>query len=310
MNQHDRPEETSELGSESEPEAYSLFGEPLYRIEFPNETEERYRRNLEEARRRYREEPANHDAIVWYGRRLGYLTRYRDAIEVYGEGLAKFPESYILLRHRGHRLISVRAFDRAVADLQSASRLSADSADEVEPDGEPNQAGVPTSTVRFNILYHLALAHYLLGDFEQALSVYRECMAYSTQNPDTLVATTDWMYMTLRRLGRHREAEAILESISADMPIVENFAYHHRLLVYKGLKAAEELLGAESTAHHDTATHGYGIGNWYLVTGRIEEAREVFRRVLDTQFWPAFGYIAAEADMKRGIDSVAPVTRR
>lgn len=283
------------------PEAYSLFGEPLYQVEFPPDVEARYQKNLSEAERRYSDNPNDEDAAVWFGRRLGYLTRYRDAIEVYTEGLEKFPNSHVLLRHRGHRLISIREFDRAAQDLRRARDLSSNTPDEMEPDGEPNAAGVPTTTVRFNILYHLALAYYLLGRFEAALPVYEECMAQSSGNADCLVATTDWMYMTLRRLGRHDEAESLLSEIQADMPILENFAYHHRLLVYKGLKTPEELLGAESTAHHDTATHGYGIGNWHLVNGRVDDAKRVFGRVLDTEFWPAFGYIAAEADMKRGL---------
>lgn len=85
------------------------------------------------------------------------------------------------------------------------------------------------------------------------------------------------------------------------MTILENAAYHHRLLLYKGLKKPEELLGADSTTHHDTATHGYGIGNWYLCNGQTAKARETFQRVLATSYWPAFGFIAAEADMARGI---------
>ena len=47
------------------------------------------------------------------------------------------------------------------------------------------------------------------------------------------------------------------------------------------------------------ATQGYGVGNWYLYNGKLDQAKTVFRRVLAGSYWPAFGYIAAEADLAR-----------
>jgi tetratricopeptide (TPR) repeat protein len=284
-----------------QPEGYSLFGEALYAIKYPAETEAKYLANLEVAIERAKANPDDEDAIVWHGRRLGYLTRYREAIDVYTEGLKKIPESFVLLRHRGHRLISIRRFAEAEADYLKAAKLCLKAPDEVEADGEPNKAGLPTGTIRFNIFYHLGLSRYLQGKFEEALGDYRTCMEYSVSNDDALVATSDWLYMTLMRLGRKEEAAKVLEPISENMNIIENYSYHHRLLLYKGLKKPEELLGADSTTHHDTATHGYGIGNWQYYNGRTEEAKAVLEKVVSTAFWPAFGYIAAEADLHRGL---------
>ena len=48
------------------------------------------------------------------------------------------------------------------------------------------------------------------------------------------------------------------------------------------------------------ATQGYGVGNWHLVNGDRVKAKEVFGRVLAGKAWTAFGFIAAEADVKRG----------
>ena len=42
-----------------------------------------------------------------------------------------------------------------------------------------------------------------------------------------------------------------------------------------------------------------GVGNWHLYNGRRDEAVSAFRQVLTSDQWPAFGYIAAEADLKR-----------
>jgi hypothetical protein len=45
----------------------------------------------------------------------------------------------------------------------------------------------------------------------------------------------------------------------------------------------------------------YG-SNWYLESGDRAKAREIFNKVVSGRAWQAFGYIAAEADLKRGID--------
>lgn len=293
---------THSEGTETEsrkPEGYSLSGKPLFQVEYPEEVNRKYLENLAAAEARHREHPGDEDAIVWHGRRLGYLTRYREAIDVYTEGLRKFPDSFVLLRHRGHRYLSIRKFAEAEADFSRAAGLCLLKPDEVEPDGEPNMAGTPTSTIRFNIFYHLALAKYLQGRFADALSDYRQCMEYSCDNDDSLVATSDWLYMTLMRLGKTKEAAEVLEPITDKMNIVENFAYYNRLLLYKGLRKPEDLLSAGSTAHHDTATNGYGIGNWHYCAGRKAEARAMFERVVATSFWPAFGYIASEVELAR-----------
>ncbi len=114
-----------------------------------------------------------------------------------------------------------------------------------------------------------------------------------------LVATCDWLYMTLRRLGREEEAARVLERIHPEMHILENHAYHRRLLMYKGLLAPAALLDVSSSDPLQLATQGSGVGNWYLYNGDQARAREIFRRVIDRGSWPAFGYIAAEAELRR-----------
>jgi len=170
--------------------------------------------------------------------------------------------------------------------------------DETEPDGAPNRLNIPTSTTQGNIYYHLALAHYLKGDYEPALAAWQEALRIARNN-DTRVAVTDWLYMTLRRLGRHDEARALLTSITPDLEIIENTAYHRRLLFYKGQLPADSLLTPGQTDELQYVTQGYGVGNWYLAEGDSARARQIFDRVLQSGYWAAFGYIAAEADVAR-----------
>lgn len=291
----DTTEETAEPPTV---EATSLFGEPLVPMELSAEIRAELEANLAEAQSRYDEDPEDAERIVWLGRRLAYLWRYRDAIDVFSRGIELHPEDFRMYRHRGHRYISIRKFAEAVADLERAAELSEGVPDEIEEDGAPNAAGIPRSTSHSNIWYHLGLAYYLQGDFEQAAQAYEKCMEYSRVNDDMLVATADWQYMTYRRLGRDADAERVLEEIEPEMDVIENFAYHRRLLMYKGLIAPEELLEPDA-GELDVATQGYGVANFHYVNGEVEEARALLEKVLAGRYWAAFGYIAAEADLKR-----------
>ena len=279
-------------------EATSLFGKPLYPMELSAERKAELETNLAEAQASYDADPDTAENIIWLGRRLGYLGRYQDAIDVFSKGIELHPESFKLYRHRGHRYISVRDFDRAVSDLAKAAELTEGVPDAVEEDGAPNAQGIPRSTSHSNIWYDLAFAYYLQGDFEKATSAWETCMEFSRVNDDMLVATADWQYMTYRRLGRDEDAAKVLEDIKEDMDVIENFSYRKRLLMYKGLVDPEELLdpGADDL---DLATQGYGVANFYFVNGEVDKAREILDKVLEGTYWSAFGYIAAEADVKR-----------
>jgi tetratricopeptide (TPR) repeat protein len=280
------------------PEAVSILGKPLYPMELPAETRAVLETNLGAAEAERAKSPTSEDALIWVGRRQAYLWRYRDAIDTYSKGLALQPKSFKLYRHRGHRYITLRDFDRAVADLERAAALIADVADEVEPDGAPNKYGKPRSTSHSNIWYHLGLAYYLKGDFTNALRAYHECMKFSA-NDDMRVATLDWLYMTYRRLGRHGAARLLLDQVTDKMEILENDSYHRRLLMYKGIIKPEQLLDTTRADDLTIATQGYGVGNWYLVENNRAKAREIFEKVVQGRQWAAFGYIAAEVDLER-----------
>lgn len=277
-------------------QAVSLFGEPLIPPEPSPEARAQMEAELAAAAAAYERAPEDPDSIIWLGRRQAYLGRYLDAIVTFGRGVHLHPEDARMYRHRGHRYITTRQFDLAIRDFERAAELIQGTVDEIEPDGQPNAAGIPTSTLHGNIHYHLALARYLKHDFEGALVAWRDALDAAT-NDDMFVAVSDWLYMTLRRLGRDEEAARVLEPINADMRILENHAYHRRLLMYKGELDADALMPADEADAVQLATYGYGIANWHLVNGREEEAMDLFRRILELPNWAAFGYIAAESEL-------------
>lgn len=267
----------------------------------PPETHVRLAADCDAARETVMQQPDDADALIWLGRRAAYCGDFSEAAAVFSDGIARFPDDARFYRHRGHRMITLRRFDDAVRDLETAARLIVGTPDSIEPDGRPNPRATPTSTLHTNVWYHLALARYLGGDFAGALRGWDACLGAS-QNPDMLVATTYWLYLTLRRLGRDDEAVRALEPIRADLDVIENRPYVRLLQLFRGEATTEDLLTAhgEIDAPLDDATLGYGIGAWHAAEGRTDEADAMFRRVYAGPQWGAFGFIAAEADLARG----------
>ena len=281
------------------PQATSFLGQPLYPPPEAAEALEKY----EAAKTLWKAIPDDADALIWYGRRAAYLGRYSEAIRIYSGGIERHPDDARLYRHRGHRYISTRQLENAIADFEHAAWLIEGSEDEVEPDGMPNARGIPVSTLHSNIWYHLGLAYYLSGDYERAEGAYAQ-RAASSPNNDSLVSTAHWRYMTLRRLGRDDEARAALEAITADMEIIENSAYHQLCLLYKGQLEETDLIDeGDSSAN---AAVAYGVANWHLANGDTERGTEMFEEIVAGEGWAAFGYIAAEADLARKKDEPVP----
>lgn len=272
-------------------QAVALDGTPLYAAEPPPELVA----NLEAARADYESDSDDADNIIWYGRRLAYTGDYRGAIRMFSEGIAKHPEDARMYRHRGHRYITIREFERAIEDLEKAAELIEGTENETEPDGAPNELGIPISSLHGNIWYHLGLAYYLEHDWDNALRAYTN--GYNVgRNDDNKVSTTHWRYMILRRTGRDEEARRALEPVSADMTIIENTSYHNLCLFYKGELSMEELLEGTGDSPAGSAVR-YGAANWHYYNGDVGAAREMFQAITDTSSWAGFGYIAAEADL-------------
>jgi tetratricopeptide (TPR) repeat protein len=275
-------------------EAISLTGQLL---SMPDPTNENVINNLAEAKYKYMDYPMIADNAVWYGRRLAYAGDYREAIKIFSEGILDNPNDPQFYRHRGHRYITIREFDRAIADLEKAAELIKGTQNSAEQDGAPNEFNIPVSTLHGNIYYHLGLAYYLKQDFENAKRVYD--LDYEVaRNADNHASIAHWRYMIRRRLGEsHDQAKHVLDPITADMDILENHTYHKLDLFYKGeLSEAEISEGIDLEDSADAAT-AYGLANWYYYNGNKAKAKEMMQKMLNAKAWGSFGYIAAEADL-------------
>jgi dipeptidyl aminopeptidase/acylaminoacyl peptidase len=293
---YDRFLRPADVPGDRKPEATSLLGRPLFPPDLPEETRKDLEEKLARATEEFAKSPDSVEAAIALGRRHAALGQFREAIDVYTRAIAKHPKDARLYRHRGHRYITVRELDKAIADLTRAADLVAGRPDEPEPGVDPSRPS--TATLQSSVFYHLGLARYLKGDFAGAEKAYRQCLERARGSDDRLVSATDWLYMTLRRLGRKEEAGRLLEPIHAGLNVTEDRAYLNRLLMYKGVLAPDDLLRAGGDPL-TRETYAYAVGSWHLVNGRKDEARAVFERIAAGPQWPAFGHVAAEADLAR-----------
>lgn len=257
----------------AQPEVTSLLGVKLY-------AQADEKSEVAAAEKKLAADPNNLDLLLALGRAQATIWRYRDAIATYTRGIKIAPTNAMLYRHRGHRYISIRQFDKAVSDLARAAKLN---------DHD------------FDIWYHLGLAYYLKGDYKKAIQSYERCRAVAEKEgkDDSIIAVSDWLYMAYRRAQKETEAARILERITPTMNVKENKSYFDRLLFYKGLKQEAEIFNLEKATDLEIATVGYGLGNWHWYNGNRARAGDYFRKITSGKYWPAFGFIAAEAELAR-----------
>jgi tetratricopeptide (TPR) repeat protein len=229
-----------------------------------------------EAEQKLAADPKNIDLLIALGRAQATVWRYREALATYTRGIAIDPKNAMLYRHRGHRYITLRMFDQAAKDLELAAKLN---------------------DKNYDIWYHLGLAYYLKNDLQKAANAYERCRAVADKD-DSLIAVSDWLYMTYRRLNKADLAAKVLERITPNLKVEENKSYYDRLLMYKGLKQEADIVNDKMT-DLEIATITYGIGNWHLYNGDKAKAKAMFEKIVSGKYWPAFGFIAAETELKR-----------
>jgi tetratricopeptide (TPR) repeat protein len=274
------------------PQATSLFGQPLYTPAPSPETLAKY----QAAKAEYEADPGNADKLIWYGRRTAYAGRLEEAIRIYSDGVRKFPGDARILRHRGHRYITIRQFDKAIADFEKAYALIAGKKDEIEPDGAPNARNIPLTTLGSNIRYHLGLAYYLKHDWKKALRFFGEEVRLA-DNDDRRISADYWYYQILRRMGEDAKAAAFLKTVPEKPDLIENETYWRALRLDKGEITETEAMkdGAKDPAGIAVA---YGVANYHLISGDKSGAFQRMNAMVDdVSGWAGFGTIAAESDL-------------
>jgi Flp pilus assembly protein TadD len=223
-------------------------------------------------------DPKNIDKIIALGTAQAGVRDMRGAIATFTRGIEIAPNNALLYRWRGHRHLSVREFDLAEADFARGLKLD--------------------STV-YGIWYHLGIVRFVRGDFSGAAAAFARAQPRA---PDAgeLAGSTDWLWMSLSRAGKTKEAQAMLDRHPDSLKVADQeYGYVKRLKLYRGQFTPEQLIAPTDTADVQAATLNFGLGNWYLVKGDKAKARAAFERSVKSGGWPGFGFIVSEVELKR-----------
>ena len=257
-----------------------------------------YLENYKIAKANHLENVNDPNALIWYGRRTAYLGQYQEAINIYTKGIQKHPKDARMYRHRGHRYISLRQYDKAIKDFEIAVTLIEGQKDEVELDGLPNQRNIPLTTLHGNIWYHLGLAYYLENDLDNALRAFGN-RTVTEKYDDNIVSGGHWLYMILHRMGKIEEANAAIREVTTDMDIIENMSYYKMCQFYKQILTEDDLKPEGKHLAADDVL-SYGLGNWYLYHQQdTTKTKAYYKFLLENGNKYSFAYLAAEADWNR-----------
>jgi Tfp pilus assembly protein PilF len=220
-------------------------------------------------------DPRNVQLYIALGTAQAGARQMQEAVQTFTRALAVSPNDAMLYRWRGHRNISVRNWDQAMADLTK---------------------GYGIDSLNYGILYHLGVLRFLRGDYNAAADAFRRAQPRA---PDAgeLAGSVDWWWMSLMRAGRANEASAMLARNLDSLPI--NNAYARRLKLYRGQLTPATFFTPADTSDVDVATLSFGLGNWYLVKGDTANARALFERSVKSGGWPGFAFMASEVELAR-----------
>ena len=221
--------------------------------------------------------PGSVDSILALGAAQAGARQFREAIATYTRGIGIAPRNALLYRWRGHRYLSVREYDRARADLDR---------------------GLALDSSVYGLWYHLGVLRFLEADFAGAAAAFARARPIAP-NAGELAGSYDWGWMSLQRAGRRDEAAALLASMPDSVPRAAANAYSQRLRLYQGTIGPDDVFTAADTGDVAVATLAFGLGNWYLLRGDTTRARDLFRRSVASGGWPAFGFMASEAELRR-----------
>jgi tetratricopeptide (TPR) repeat protein len=220
-------------------------------------------------------DPNNVSKIIALGVAQSGARQFREAIETFNKGLLIAPNDPMLYRWRGHRYLSVREWDRALADLQK---------------------GYALDSTNYGVLYHLGIVRFARGEYNEAARLFAMALPLAP-NAGEQGGSVDWRWMSLMRAGRAADAKAFLDRKPDTQPNTN--AYASRIRLYRGEITPEQLFTPADTADVQMSTLAYGLGNWYLVRGDTANARAAFERSIRAGGWPGFGFILSEIELRR-----------
>jgi tetratricopeptide (TPR) repeat protein len=257
-------------------EVTSALGRPLYAL--PDDE------SVTAARQKLAADPKNAALVLALSKAEAGRRQYKEAVATCTKGLSLAPKDADLYLERGHRELGLRQFKAAMLDLERAKELAPDNLD---------------------VHYHLGLSHYFLGEFGAAAASFGAARALAKNN-DSLIDTSNWMYVSLRRAGQEAKASDVLTRITPEVKNTEPHLlfYLNLLHFYQGKIAEKDVLPApakpgDTEAELSFNTVSYGVGNWHLYHHEMPQATSLFQEVVKGEAWNSWGFVGSEVELAR-----------
>jgi tetratricopeptide (TPR) repeat protein len=259
-------------------EVTSALGRKLYAL--PDDE------SVTTARKKLAADPKNVALVLALSKAEAGRRQYKEAVATCTKGLSAEPKDADLYVERGHRELGLREFRLAMQDLKRATELAPENLD---------------------AHYHLGLAHYFLGEFSAAAASFEAARALAKNN-DSLIDTSNWLYVSLRRASQEAKASEVLARITPDVKNTEPHLYFYLSLLhfYQGKLGEKEVLPPPPAKPDDVEaelsfnTVSYGVGNWHLYHHReIPQAMQLFSEVVKGEAWNSWGFIGSEVELAR-----------
>jgi tetratricopeptide (TPR) repeat protein len=239
-----------------------------------------------DARKNLAADRKNVERVLQLSKAEAARRQYREAIATSTQGLAFAPKNAELYLERGHRELGLREFKPAMNDLEQATLLSPEILD-----GH----------------YHLGLAHYFLGEFDEAAASFAKARALA-KTKDSFIDCSNWLYVSLQRAGKQEQAAQVLAHITPDVKNTEPHLYFYLRLLhfYQGQLTAEAVLPPPPAGPYDLEgelsfnTVSYGVGNWRIYHHNRPDAIGLFRNVVKGEAWNSWGFIGSEIELLHG----------
>jgi tetratricopeptide (TPR) repeat protein len=270
----------AQAGATAEHGAFEItsgLGRPLYAL--PDDA------SVTAARTALAGDPENPALALKLSKAEAARRQYKEAIATCTQALAAAPNNADLYLERGHRELGLREFKPAMTDLERATQI------------DPS---------KLDSFYHLALSHYFQGEFAEAAEDFKKARDLA-KSDDSLIDCTNWLYVSLRRAGKDKEAAGALERITPAVKNTEPHLYFYLSLLhfYQGQLTAEQVLPPKPANPTDTEselsfdTVSYGVGNWRVYHHDMAAALPLFKNVVTGEAWNAWGFIGSEVELVR-----------
>lgn len=289
-----KEQETEYTTHEPAPQTISFLGKPLYAKTIDSVVLAKADSAIQAIQNKSNLSEEDYIAI---SRNMVSTGRFAQAAENFSAGIKKFPSSFKLLRHRGHRYLNLRQLDKSIADLTRAEELI-----RAEPETwEYDAAGKPTATYQHQIWYHIGLYHFLKRDYAASATAYEKSLAY-TKEGNNIAGASDWLYNAYQRSGQKDKIPNLLKPFTLDFDIEDkDYSYYRRLLLFNDVITPEQLIDVNQPADQlplTELTKLYGLANWYAYKGDSANANELYKKVLQSNEWAGFAVACAELDVK------------